>query len=156
MLFSCKKLLTILLGHEGYTRFDSLIAYKKKQQENTDKFITSSHFILSSYTTILTLPILAVCRTRVKYEPQYMALLSMSSPQLSRQRPAWCLGGHRFEFCLLLMIISFSPESTSHKHKFFSFLVTSIDLTHDTRLLCTRFRIDRVKEMSHGISGANK
>ena len=69
MLFSCKKLLTILLGHEGYTRFDSLIAYKKKQQENTEKFITSSHFILSSYTTISTLPILAVCRTRVKYEP---------------------------------------------------------------------------------------
>ena len=31
MLFSCKKLLTILLGHEGYTRFDSLIAYKKKK-----------------------------------------------------------------------------------------------------------------------------
>ena len=55
MLFSCKKLLTILLGHEGYTRFDSLIAYKKKQQENTEKLITSPHFILSSYSTISTL-----------------------------------------------------------------------------------------------------
>ena len=43
MLFSCKKLLTILLGHEGYTRFVSLIAYKKKKTENKSqnhKFIS--------------------------------------------------------------------------------------------------------------------
>ena len=62
--------------------------------------------------------------------------------------PAWCLGGHRFESCPVLLIISFSEESTSQNHKFFSFFVTSIDLTYDTHLLCTCFRIDGIKEIN--------
>ena len=35
-------------------------------------------------------------------------------------------------------------------------LLPSIDLIHDTRHLCTRFRMDGIKAMSRGYPGANK
>lgn len=49
MLFSCKKLLTILLGHEGYTRFDSLIAYKKNNKK-TEKNSSLHHISFFHHT----------------------------------------------------------------------------------------------------------
>ena len=44
---------------------------------------------------------------------------------------------------------SFSENRARNREK-------QIDLIHYIRHLCTRFRIDRIKAMSRGISGANK
>ena len=72
-------------------------------------------FILSPYSTISTLLILAVCRTRVKYEPTiyiyslalhpWVRILRSSS---GLRAPAKWLGGHRFVSCRELRFFFFS------------------------------------------------
>ena len=59
----------------------------------------SPSLILSSCSTISTLLIQAVCRTRVKYEPSIWPRSPWVRRNSEGRAPARCLGGKRFESC---------------------------------------------------------